>query len=138
MIPFPKKKYNIIYCDPAWYFKTYSDKGNKRSALQHYNCLNINDIYNQFSSGNQDISSIRNFIKYIYNISSKKLKYVILFGDCSYDYKYRVPNNTNFIPIYQSYNSSNNIYSFSSDDYFGFLESDEGIWIENLKLSLYV
>ena len=68
-----------------------------------------------------------------YNISSKKLKYVILFGDCSYDYKYRVPNNTNFIPIYQSYNSSNNIYSFSSDDYFGFLESDEGIWIENLN-----
>ena len=94
---------------------------------------NINDIYNQFSSGNQDISSIRNFIKYIYNISNKKLKYVILFGDCSYDYKYRVPNNTNFIPIYQSYNSSNNIYSFSSDDYFGFLESDEGIWIENLN-----
>ena len=94
---------------------------------------NINDIYNQFSSGNQDISSIRNFIKYIYNISSKKLKYVILFGDCSYDYKFRVPNNTNFIPIYQSYNSSNNIYSFSSDDYFGFLESDEGIWIENLN-----
>ena len=22
MIPFPNKKYNIIYCDPAWYFKT--------------------------------------------------------------------------------------------------------------------
>ena len=46
MIPFPKKKYNIIYADPAWHFKTYSDKGTKRSALQHYNCLNINDIYN--------------------------------------------------------------------------------------------
>nr|BAR38253.1 Transcriptional activator, adenine-specific DNA methyltransferase [uncultured Mediterranean phage uvMED] len=46
MIPFPNKKYNIIYCDPAWYFKTYSTKGNKRSAIQHYNCLNIDDIYN--------------------------------------------------------------------------------------------
>ena len=46
MIPFPNKKYKIIYCDPAWYFKTYSDKGNKRSAVQHYNCLNIDDIYN--------------------------------------------------------------------------------------------
>ena len=46
MIPFPNKKYKIIYCDPAWYFKTYSDKGNKRSALQHYDCLNIDDIYN--------------------------------------------------------------------------------------------
>ena len=46
MIPFPKKKYNIIYADPAWHFKTYSDKGNKRSAVRHYNCLDINDIYN--------------------------------------------------------------------------------------------
>jgi len=41
----PNKKYNIIYADPAWYFKTYSDKGNKRSAVQHYNCMSINDIY---------------------------------------------------------------------------------------------
>ena len=46
MIPFPKKKYNIIYADPAWYFKTYSNKGNKRSAIQHYDCMSINDIYN--------------------------------------------------------------------------------------------
>jgi N6-adenosine-specific RNA methylase IME4 len=45
LIPFPNKKYNIIYCDPAWYFKAYSDKGNKRSAVQHYNCMSINDIY---------------------------------------------------------------------------------------------
>ena len=46
MIPLPKKKYNIIYADPAWHFKTYSNKGEKRSAIQHYNCLNIDDIYN--------------------------------------------------------------------------------------------
>ena len=94
---------------------------------------NVNDIYNQFSSGNQDVSSIRNYIKYIYNTSSKKLKYVLLFGDCSYDYKDRIPNNTNYIPIYQSYNSSNNIFSYSSDDYFGFLDEEEGKWFENLS-----
>ncbi len=93
----------------------------------------IDDIYNQFSSGNLDVSSIRNYIKYIYNSSSNNLKYVLLFGDCSYDYKNRVPNNTNFVPIYQSYNSSNNIYSFSSDDYYGFLDSDEGIWVESIS-----
>ena len=46
MIPFPNKKYNIIYADPAWHFKTYSNKGEKRSAIQYYDCLNINDIYN--------------------------------------------------------------------------------------------
>ena len=46
MIPFPNKKYNIIYADPAWHFKTYSNKGEKRSAIQYYDCLNINDIAN--------------------------------------------------------------------------------------------
>jgi len=46
LIPFPKKKYNIIYADPAWYFKTYSNKGEKRSAIRHYNCMSIDDICN--------------------------------------------------------------------------------------------
>ena len=46
MIPFPKKKYQIIYADPAWTFRTYSSKGQKRSAIRHYNTLSINDICN--------------------------------------------------------------------------------------------
>ena len=41
------KKYNVIYADPPWTFKTYSEKGKeKKSADCHYNCMNINDIYN--------------------------------------------------------------------------------------------
>ena len=35
-LPFPKKKYKIIYADPNWKFKTYSDKGKGRSADKHY------------------------------------------------------------------------------------------------------
>ena len=46
MIPFPNKKYNIIYADPAWYFKSYSSKGEGRNATQHYDCISINDICN--------------------------------------------------------------------------------------------
>jgi len=45
MIPFPKRKYNIIYADPAWHFKTYSNKGQKRSALRHYDTMDIDNIY---------------------------------------------------------------------------------------------
>ena len=41
------KKYNIIYADPPWTFKTYSVKGKEhKSAECHYPCMNINDIYN--------------------------------------------------------------------------------------------
>jgi N6-adenosine-specific RNA methylase IME4 len=46
MIPFPNKTYDVIYADPAWYFKTYSKKGIGRSPEQHYSCMSINDICN--------------------------------------------------------------------------------------------
>jgi len=42
-----KKKYQIIYADPAWNFKTWSNKGKeKKSAENHYHCMNIEDIKN--------------------------------------------------------------------------------------------
>lgn len=87
-------------------------------------------IYNEFSSGKQDIAAIRNCIKYIYqNASSadKRLKYVNLFGDSSYDYKNRIPNNTNVVPIYHALNSSSSgESSYASDDFYGLMDANEG------------
>jgi N6-adenosine-specific RNA methylase IME4 len=40
------KKYNVIYADPPWSFKTYSDKGKDRSPENHYNVMNFKDICN--------------------------------------------------------------------------------------------
>ena len=43
----PNKKYNIIYADPAWSYKTWSAKGKeKKSPENHYHCMCIEDIYN--------------------------------------------------------------------------------------------
>lgn len=44
MINFPNKKYKVIYADPPWYFKSYSKKGEGRNAIQHYDCMNLEDI----------------------------------------------------------------------------------------------
>ena len=38
------KQYGVIYADPPWSFKTYSDKGKGRSPEQHYNVLSLTDI----------------------------------------------------------------------------------------------
>ncbi len=38
------KKYNIIYADPPWTFKTYSDKGKGRSAERHYPTMGKKEI----------------------------------------------------------------------------------------------
>lgn len=44
-IPFPNKRYRIIYADPPWTFKTYSPKGaEKKSAQAHYHCMSLEDI----------------------------------------------------------------------------------------------
>ena len=45
-LPKSKKKYNIIYADPPWSFKHYSDKGKGRSPDNYYKCQNLQDIKN--------------------------------------------------------------------------------------------
>ena len=87
-------------------------------------------IYQEFASGKQDIAAIRNCIKYIYNNATsneKRIKYINLFGDASYDFKNRIPNNTNIVPIFHALNSnSTGESSFASDDFFGLMNDDEG------------
>jgi N6-adenosine-specific RNA methylase IME4 len=38
------KKYKIIYADPPWAFKVWSNKGKEKSPEQHYNVMSRNDI----------------------------------------------------------------------------------------------
>ena len=40
------KKYQIVYADPPWTFKTYSEKGKERKSPElHYDCMAIEQIY---------------------------------------------------------------------------------------------
>lgn len=94
--------------------------------------VTLEQIYNEYSSGSQDITAIRNFaMDLYYKEESSKFRYLLLFGDCSYDYKNRVPNNTNFIPTYESNESLYIIGSYASDDYFGILSRTKGGWGAN-------
>jgi len=91
-------------------------------------------LYNEFSSGAQDVTAIRDFMRMVHSRSNKRgddVLYLLLFGDASYDYKDRTRNNTNFVPIYESRQSLHPIASYSSEDYFGFLDEEEGQWEEN-------
>lgn len=88
-------------------------------------------IYNEFSSGSQDIVAIRDFVRMLYEKAptvSDLPKYLMLIGDGSYDNKDRVVGNTNFVPTYQSPQSMEVIGSLVSDDYFGLLDASEGTW----------
>src|SRR5690606_28703130 len=92
--------------------------------------VNLENIYPEFSSGKQDIGAIRNFVRYVYHNASapdKKLKFVNLFGDASFDCKNRTQGNTNIVPIFHRYSSSTfSQGDFCSDDYFGMMDENEG------------
>lgn len=90
--------------------------------------IDVEDIYNEFSAGRQDLVAIRQFVKMVYEKGGmpSKLKYLLMFGDSSYDFKNRIENNTNLVPAYQAYISTSKSLSFVSDDYFGFMDDHEG------------
>jgi len=103
--------------------------------------VTLNEIYNEFSSGNQDISAIRNLVKYVYNNASvpeNRVKYLCLFGDASFDYKDRIPNNTNLVPSWLSTESFNLTSSFISDDFFGLMDDNEGSMLNSDQLDIAV
>lgn len=96
--------------------------------------VNLSQIYNEFGSGSPDITAIRDFIKYIYNNNSNasgKLKYVCFFGDASYDYKDRITDNNNIVPVFESHQSFNLATSYVTDDYFVMLDNDEGLMLSS-------
>ncbi|GAA4949157.1 type IX secretion system sortase PorU [Algibacter agarivorans] len=103
--------------------------------------LGLDEIYNEFSSGNQDIGAIRNMVKYVYDNASapeNRIKYLCLFGDGSYDYKDRIPNNTNIVPSWHAYNSFSLATSIISDDFYGMMDDNEGSMSTSDKLDIAV
>lgn len=97
------------------------------------NIATIHEVYNEFSGGVPDIAALRNFVRMKYlkqKGTSKPLKYLLLFGDGSFENKTPPGNppkaNPNFVPTYQSKNSNVIVSSFTSDDFYGLLDDGEG------------
>ena len=84
-------------------------------------------IYNEFACGAKDITAIRDFCRMLYLDSNDghRIKYLLLLGDCSYDYKNR-NNIVDFVPTYESVHSLRMDSTFVTDDYFGFMDENEG------------
>lgn len=92
----------------------------------------LGDIYSAFGYGNPDVTAIRNFLAYHY-LHGQKLKNVLLFGKGTFDYKKKLGGRPNLVPTYSSRSSLNPLTTYSSDDYFGFLDYGEGIWEESVE-----
>ena len=88
-------------------------------------------VFNEFSSGSPDPTAIRDFVKMYYDKygsnPADKPKYLLLFGDASYDYKNRINNNTNLYLPMKMIISLDPLSTYTSDDFFGFLDDNEDI-----------
>jgi hypothetical protein len=87
------------------------------------------EIYNEFSGGIPDAAAIRNFVKMMRERgrdNGSPVRYLLLFGDGSFENKTPPPRNSSFIPTWQSVNSNTGVLSFTSDDFYGLLDEGEG------------
>lgn len=87
-------------------------------------------VFNEFSSGQRDGTAIKRYMKMLYDKAGPDTtilpRYLLLFGDGSYNNLVRTNSNQNWVPTYQSLNSWNYSKSYTSDDYFVILDDNEG------------
>ncbi len=114
------------------YYDGYKDAALKladhRKTQDHLEVLALpaSQVFEEFGGGSRDPSAIRDFARMIYKRDSE-FKYLLLFGDATYDYLNRTPElpKHNFIPAFETEESLDPIRSFPSDDYFGLLDDNE-------------
>jgi len=93
--------------------------------------VTTDEVFNEFASGSPDPVAIRDFVKIYrdkYGLDpANKLKYLLLFGSASFDYKDRLAGNTNFVPAWENHFSLDPLSTYASDDFYGFLDDNEDI-----------
>ncbi len=88
--------------------------------------VDVDEIYNEFSTGTPDPTAIRDFVRMVYRRSEGRLKYLTLFGRASADYRNIMGYGQNFVPCYEMFENPHHELSFCTDDYFALMDNNEG------------
>lgn len=87
-------------------------------------------VFNEFGNGVSDMRAIRDFMKFLYDRAPEEQlpRWLLLFGDGHYDFRGIEGEGPPLVPTYQTDESFRLVESYTSDDYFGLLDDDEGEW----------
>lgn len=88
--------------------------------------VDVNEIYNEFSTGTPDPSGIRDFVRMVYRRSGGQMKYLTLFGKASFDFRNLLGYGENFVPTYETFADPQHELSFCTDDFFAMMDDNEG------------
>ncbi len=90
--------------------------------------VDVDNIFNEFSSGKREPAAIRDFARML-SLRKSSFNYLVLIGDGTYDYHHTSEeyDDHNFIPAYETRESLHPILAFPTDDFYGLLSEQEGI-----------
>lgn len=89
--------------------------------------VDIKEVYNEFATGTADPTALRDFIRMIYLRSGEQLKYVLLMGKGTHDYRNIKGQNNNYVPTYETLALPwSQTDSKCTDDYFALMGPAEG------------
>ena len=94
--------------------------------------VTADEVYNEFSSGTPDATAYRRFMKMLYDraaTTDDAPKYLLLMGDAFSDNRlitYKGLKQEDFLLCFPSRNSVSTTESYVLEDYFGFLDDNEG------------
>lgn len=123
---------NLVILTPPAFMQQAEQLAQHRLDHDHLSSLVLTPdaIYNEYSSGVPDATAIRLFLKQLYDQGMESdgthtLKYFLLLGDGTYD-NHAATLSNNLLPTYQTDASMIETSSCVCDDYFGFLDDNEG------------
>jgi hypothetical protein len=71
--------------------------------------VDVDSIYNEFGNGLPEPTAIRNFLLYATQRWDIAPRYVLFFGDASFDYRGIAGTDRGWVPTYQTPESNNKI-----------------------------
>ena len=91
-------------------------------------------VYNEFSGGIPDMRAVRDWFRFLYDRAgsdAEMLRFGLLFGDGHYDFRglaAREGSLENWVFPFETAESLYTDGTYTSDDYFGLLDANEGEW----------
>ena len=122
----------VIIC-PEGYEEIATDLAKAHEQKEGYTWAVVTDqqVYNEFSSGTPDATAYRWLMKMLYDRADgnaiQKPRWLLLMGHGTFDNRKLLPNSgTSLLLTYEAKNSENEVNAYATDDYFAYLDDNEG------------
>lgn len=121
----------VIICPVGYesYAKTLAQAHQAKEGIT-WAVVTDKQVYNEFSSGTPDATAYRWLMKMLYDRAdgvNAKPRWLLLMGHGTFDNRKLLPNSgLSLLLSYEAQNSVNEVSAYATDDYFGFLDDNEG------------